>query len=346
MNLTLLKKENNLILKEAFLGYMKTDKGCGEKTIIAYDSDLRHFIQFFKNQDLLSLTEDDMRKYKTHLVHKKLAPTSVYRHFSSIRSFYEFFVYSDKYDIFKNPCLTIQKMKVPKKKPLIISESQADTLLNCILLTGSYGIRDYAIFSTFIFTGVRVSELINIKLADVDFDQSYLMIRNGKGGKDRYIPMVPRLSTAIQMYLENGTQYHKKEIQLKRSVKTVNKINKYKCGRSYFVKDPDEQALFLTKEGTSYSEKGIDYLFKVYTKRINIYREGLSLHALRRSCLTFLYKQDVDLFLLKEISGHAQIQTLEHYLTIDNAKVVTAMAKHPLSHRGIDTNLLNLVRKS
>lgn len=80
------------------------------------------------------------------------------------------------------------------------------------------------------------------------------------------------------------------------------------------------------------------------SRKLGIYREGLSPHALRRSCLTFLHKPGVDLFVLKEISGHVRIQTLQHYINVDKSKVAAAMEKHPLAMQGIDLGLVDLVR--
>ncbi len=103
-------------------------------------------------------------------------------------------------------------------------------------------------------------------------------------------------------------------------------------------------ALFLTRRGTPFTERGVDYLFKSYARKFGLYHERLSLHVLRRSCLTFLYKQGVDLFVLKEISGHARVQTLEHYINVDKSKVATAMTQHPLANRGLDPRLVEMIR--
>ncbi|WP_019123582.1 tyrosine-type recombinase/integrase [Brevibacillus massiliensis] len=331
---------NDLYLRE-FLLYMRSDKGARPKTLEGYENDLRRFLTHYSTRDVLELRQQDIREYKFSLVDAGLAPRTVNRHISVIRSFYEYFVDHDDYEIVKNPAKNIQGMKVPKTVPIILGEQQAKTLLDGIMLTGRYAIRDYAIFATFLFTGVRVSELIALKTYDVNFEEGYIHVRDGKGGKDRIIPMIPQLANALQLYLQTGIVYEE-------ASKTDGKlgINRYKCGRKYFVTGPDDQTLFLTKYGQAYSEKGIDWLFKSYIKKLKIYKDGLSLHALRRSCLTFLHKQGVDLFILKEISGHARVQTLEHYLAIDTSKTLEAMRKHPLYNHQIDHGLVSMVRGS
>lgn len=228
---------------------------------------------------------------------------------------------------------------MPRTVPITLGEQQAKTLLDGIMLTGKHAVRDYAIFATFLYTGLRVSELINLKTYDINFEDSYIHVRDGKGGKDRLIPMIPQLANALQLYLQTGVVYDE-------LAKSQSKISRYRCGRTYFVQGTDDQTLFLTQFGTPYSRKGIDCLFKGYAQRLGIYKEGLSLHALRRSCLTFLHKQGVDLFVLKEISGHARVQTLEHYLAIDNSKVLEAMRSHPLHNHQIDRGLVEMVRSS
>lgn len=235
----------------------------------------------------------------------------------------------------------INPIPIPSTMPITLGEQQAKTLLDGIMLTGRYAVRDYAIFATFLYTGMRVSELINLKTYDVNFEAGYIHVRDGKGGKDRVIPMIPKLANALQLYLQTGVVYQEASKNDSRSG-----ISRYKCGRQYFIHGTDDQTLFLTQEGKPYSRKGIDWLFKGYTQKLGIFRDGLSLHALRRSCLTFLHKQGVDLFILKEISGHARIQTLEHYLAIDNSKVLDAMKIHPLHNHQIDRGLVEIVRGS
>ncbi|MDX5091620.1 tyrosine-type recombinase/integrase [Lactobacillus crispatus] len=329
---------NDLYVRE-YLLYLKSDKGARPKTVEGYLDELRRFARHFSTRDLLELQQQDVREYKFSLVDKGLAPRTVNRAISVIRSFYEYFVDHDDYEIMKNPAKTIQGMKVPRTIPVTLGEQQAKTLLDGIMLTGKYAIRDYALFATFLYTGIRVSELINLKTYDINFQDSYIHIRDGKGGKDRVIPIIPQLANALQLYLQSGVVYD--ELQ-----KSHSKISRYKCGRKFFVQGPDEKTLFLTQEGKAYGRKGIDWLFKTYTKRLGIYKDGLSLHALRRSCLTFLHKQGVDLFILKEISGHARVQTLEHYLAIDTSKVLDAMKSHPLHNHQIDRGLVEMVRSS
>lgn len=344
--LTLLKKDQNGAHIDEFLLYLSSDKGCRPNSIKMYREDLEKLSEYWVTKDLLDASEKDIREYKYSLVEKGLAPRTINRKLAIIRSFYNYFVNSDQYELTQNPGRNIPSIKVPVTEPVVMNESQAETLLDGILLTGQFAARDYAIFSTFLFTGLRVAELIHLSIADVDFSNNVIHVRDGKGGKDRSIPMIPRLQNALRMYLHNGAVYDTRLVKGQRKTRTINHLAKNKCGRAYFEKyGVDNQSyLFLTKYGCGFTEKGIDYLFKQYTRNLGIYRKGLSLHALRRSCLTFLYKQGVDLFLLKEISGHVRVQTLEHYLHIDKTKVAQAMTKHPLADQGMDMRLVDLVR--
>jgi len=345
-SLSLLKQNENERLVNEFLTYLRSDKGCRASTIQMYFEDLSHFISCYPARDLLKLKEKDIREYKYSLVNRNLAPRTINRKLAVLRSFYNYFVNMESPAIPNSPVRNIFSIKVPKTEPVVMHENQAETLLDGILLTGLYAIRDYAIFSTFLFTGVRVSELIHLEIRDVDFENHELFIRDGKGGKDRIIPMVPRLENALKMYLHNDVVYVPYQVKGKRKTKTLNRLAKNKSGRAYFENHGkcENNWLFITKSGNCFTEKGIDYLFKQYTKRFGIYQKGLSLHALRRSCLTFLYKQGVDLFLLKEISGHVRIQTLENYLHIDRTNVQIAINKHPLANKGMDIQLVDLVR--
>lgn len=339
--------ENNQSLVNEFLKYMASDRGCRQKTVKAYDSDLRDFIQFDRSLPVLKYSEDDIRNYKFQLVSKGLAPRTVNRRLSCINSFFEFFCSKDNSEIVRNPAKKIPKMKVPKKIPIVLSVNQAFTFLNGILLTGRFGLRDYAIFSTFLFSAMRVSEVIRLKVHDVDFDKGVILVKDAKGGKDRLIPLIPELAVTLQMYLNNETTVEEIPIKLKHKTKMKIRVKKFKCGRKFFLNrsEEDDGTMFLNREGKKFTDKGVDYLFKKYMNKLGLYREGLSLHALRRSCLTFLHSQGEDLYTLREISGHAHIQTLEHYLAINANRVTAAMLKHPLATQGVDWGLVDIVRR-
>ncbi|MDT3418248.1 site-specific recombinase XerD [Brevibacillus aydinogluensis] len=344
--LTITKADQNEKYVREFLRFLKSDKGCSDNTITAYEKDLKQFIAHFPNKDILEdLRESDIRDYKVSLTEKGNAPRTINRSLSVIRSFYHHFVNHDDWDIRRSPARNVKQMKVPKTIPITLHESEAELLLDGILLFGRYARRDYAIFATFLFTGMRVSELIQLSIGDIDFDNEVIMIRQGKGSKDRQVPMIPRLAEALKYFIDTGTTFAVDTQERKRKGKGIVKVDLSKCGRSHFSNDVEEQTLFLTKYGKPFTEKGIDYLFKHYTKLFGIQRKGLSLHAMRRSCLTFLYRQGVDLFTLKEISGHAKIQTLEHYLVIDPGKVKVAASKHPLASTGLDHRLVSLLKK-
>ncbi|MEG6617502.1 tyrosine-type recombinase/integrase [Peptococcaceae bacterium 1198_IL3148] len=340
--LILHKTETNSTYIKEFLLYLKSDKGCRPKTIHVYEQDLKEFINYFINREILTLKESDIRNFKYHLVDRNLAPRTVNRKLAVLRSFYRYFVNSEEWDnIVRNPVNNVASLKIKRDTPIILNESQAETLLDGILLIGTYATRDYAIFSTFLFTGMRVDELIHLRISDIDNDNNLITIRDGKGGKSRIVPMIPRLKLALALYLQRGITYKTKGRRRKR-------IDLTKCGRQYFVNPgiENDNYLFLSRRGEKFTSKGIDYLFKQYVKKLGLYKEGLSLHALRRSCLTFLYKEGVDLFIIREISGHARLQTLEHYLRIDKAKVYDAMKKHPLAKTGVNLDLVDMIRGS
>jgi len=323
-------------LIELYLSYLQKDKGCRRKTLEAYASDLKLFISAISDAPLLTLTEHDIRQYKYVLVSKKKAPRTINRKLSCLNSLYEYILNNEAYGLLRNPMRNIPKIKVPKTIPITLNENQAETFLNGILLTGKFGLRDYCIFLTFIFTAMRVSEVVNLTIHDLDFSKKLIHIKDGKGGVDRLIPMHPRLATSLLMYLTIDTVTDKQ----------LAKINKFKCGRKYFVTDPENITLFLNRSGKKFTEKGIDYHFKNYMKKLGIYKQGLTLHALRRSCLTFLLEQGNDLFTIQQISGHSRVQSLEHYLAINITQVMSALLKHPLSNQGFDLNVIEMLRSN
>lgn len=346
--LKLVKNDENSYYIKEFLQHMKSDKGCRPKTVISYLSDLTEIKDFFVNRNLLELKESDIRRYKFHLVERDLAPRTVNRRISVIRSFFTYFVYSDEYEqIYKNPARNIPSMKIPSKKPITMSENQSENFLTSIILIGRYGLRDYALFSTFLFTGMRISEVAALKIQDIDFDRGVIEVRDGKGGKDRTIPMMPRLSQTLSLWINNEVAYDEKVIKMKTKQKKKLVINKAKSGRKLFLDGTgsDEDFAFITKYGKPFSHKGIAYLFQRYIDIANYTKDGLSPHAMRRSFLTHLKRQGVDLFTLQKISGHARVATLEHYLEIDDKEVAAAVDMHPSSNRGLDWNMIDTLRK-
>lgn len=330
-----------------FLKFCNVDKVLRIKSVRQYKSDLDEFATLYQDRDILKLKEIDIRNYKYQLVERKLAIRTINRKLSTIRTFYNYFLNSESHKtVTRNPVTNVKSIRLPKCDPIILSESQAETLLDGILLTGRYAFRDYAIFCTFLFTALRVSELINLKLSDLDFDNHVLRVVNGKGGKDRTVPMIPRLENALKLYLTQGISYRRIRVPKRKKEKYIERLEPSKCGRAFFIQPgvDDIDYVFLSQGGTKFSPEGVNYLFKEYAKDFGIFRERLSLHALRRSCLTFLYRQGVDLFILREISGHSNITTLQHYLRIDQKNVLSAMEKNPLAKQGFDLRLMDLVR--
>lgn len=340
--LSIVKNSANEVYLREFMLYFKGDRGARPRSVTAYERDLREFIESFPTSDVLELRQAQIRDYKFELVNRGLAPRTVNRKITVLRSFYQFFVEEDDYDIVKNPAKNIKLVPVPKTIPITLGESQAKTLLDGVMLIGRYALRDYAIFSTFLFTGLRVSEICRLTVHDVNFDDNLLYVRDGKGGKDRVVPLVGQLSSTLQLYMKSGTVMMDEEVRKKK--KKRSRVDRAWCGRGFFVNDRSDSTLFLTKYGGAFGREGIDFLFKDYTRKLGIYKPGLSLHAMRRSCLTYLYKNGVDLFVLKEISGHSSMDTLRHYLSIDDSKLHESIKKHPLSNRSIDFELVNMVR--
>jgi site-specific recombinase XerD len=337
MQLELVKTKENEKYIIDWLKYLKSEKAVSFNTIKTYRNHLNNLIKYMPLKPLEKITYEDLNQFKSYLFDQKKRQESTVNHcFITIKSFFDYLIdYKDEINIRKNPAKFIKKLREPKKMPIVISERQAENLLDNILLFGRYALRDHAIFSTFLFTGMRVSELINLKIYDLDFSNRLIHIRNAKGKKDRIIPMESSFARILERYINTDKHY---------SINNNQKTLLYKSGRKYFLKDINEKSVFLTKSGEHFSEKGIEYLFKVYTKSAGIYREGLSIHALRRTCLTMLYKKKKDLFALMQISGHSSVKTLERYLSIDNQQIIDLMDHHPLKDRGIDIELINKMR--
>ena len=277
-------------LIEEFLRYLLIDKGYSNNTIESYKRDLEKFLIFNKDKDINSIKNNDLKEYIKYLNEEKLNEKSIARNISSIKSFYKF-LSIQKY-INNNPSDSIFQPKLKKSLPNILTEEEVLKLLD-IKLTDNFSYRNKAMLELMYATGIRVSELVNLKLQDIDLNQD--IIRTfGKGSKERVIPIGDYAKEYLEKYI-------------------------YEYRGSMLKKEASEY-LFLNNHGKKMTRQGFFKIIKKIAQEKGINKD-LSPHTLRHSFASHLLKHGADLRTIQELLGHSDISTTQIYTHITNEQL-------------------------
>ena len=277
-------------LIEEFLRYLLIDKGYSNNTIESYKRDLDKFLDYNKNKSIEDITNKDLKEYIKYLNSEDLNEKSISRNISCLKSFYKFLVIDKKTN--ENPSEVLFIPKIKKSLPNILTEEEVIKLLD-INLTDNFGYRNKAMLELMYGTGLRVSELVNLKLNDVDLTED--VVRTfGKGSKERIIPLGEFASEALREY-----------------------VNKY---RSSMLKKYNNEYLFLNNHGNKMTRQGFFKIIKIIGEEKGI-NKPLSPHTLRHSFASHMLKYGADLRTIQELLGHSDISTTQIYTHITNEKL-------------------------
>jgi len=279
---------SNLI--NEFIRYLLIDKGYSNNTIDSYKRDLKKFLEFNGDIDINKITNSELKDYIKYLNKENLNDKSISRNISCLKSFYKF-LSIEKY-INNNPCELLFMPKIKKSLPNTLTEEEVFKLLD-IKLTDNFSYRNKAMLELMYATGLRVSELINLRLQDIDLSQD--IIRTfGKGKKERIIPIGDFSKEYLEKYI-----YEYRGSMLKRN----------SC-----------EYLFLNNHGNKITRQGFFKIIKKIAKEKGIKNE-LSPHTLRHSFASHLLKYGADLRTIQELLGHSDISTTQIYTHITNEEL-------------------------
>lgn len=293
--------EDNYIPSEyitKYIDYLKYERKLSQNTISSYQNDLKSFDIYFKNQ-IINLTHQDIKKYLESL--SNLNPRSISHYITVLNSFYSFLLVETNL-ISKNPCDKIIIPKQTKKLPNYLSEQEIDKLLNIKTIT-PYDFRNKAMLELLYATGLRVSELCNLKINDIDFDSCFLRVM-GKGKKERIVPVS---DTALKYLKDYITIY-----------------------RNSILKNHTSEYLFISNNLTNITRQGFFKILKKECQRSGITKE-VSPHVLRHSFATHLLRHGADLRIIQELLGHEDISTTQIYAHLINEKKKSDYEYHPRS---------------
>ena len=286
------KEDSNL---RSFLNYLLVDKGLSNNTVKAYQADISSFFQWLDNKDLKykNLQEDHINQYISFLFQRKMRSSSVNRKISSIKSFYIFLV---KRNFIKNsPLNDLVTPKQEKYLPESMSEAEVDKLLNSPDVSNKIENRDKAMIEMLYATGMRISELVNLKITDVDMKRSVVKVF-GKGSKERLVPFGEKALDSLRSYLNEREQSSSKEI-------------------------------FLSNRGKKMTRVAFWQRVKVYLIRENL-KNSISPHTLRHAFATHLLNRGADLRSVQLLLGHSDLSTTQIYTHIAKQRLSDVLKKH------------------
>lgn len=280
---------------QKYLDYLMFERKLSDNTLKSYKNDLKDFDLYF-NGNIDKINYFDIQKYLDSL--KDLNARSVAHYITVINSMYNFLV--DEGVITENPCINIISPKIAKKLPNYLTEDEMDNLLN-INLSTPYDYRNKAMLELLYASGVRITELVNLKVSDIDINNCFIRVF-GKGKKERIVPISDVAIKYLVIYIERY--------------------------RNMILKDHDSEYLFISNSFKNISRQGFFKILKAECKRCGIEKD-VSPHVLRHSFATHLLKHGADLRIIQELLGHEDISTTQIYAHLVNEKLKEDYEVHP-----------------
>jgi len=271
-----------------FLAQLTIEKRASQYTVKSYKRDLNCLSTYCESKSIslwTDLKQTDIRSYMASRHRQGLSSTSLQRELSAIRSFFNFLLKNQLTD--NNPGQYIKAPKKTRKLPKTLDVDQIKSLLEAGT-NSTIEIRDLAMFELFYSSGIRLSELAQLNLTDIDLTDKSLMVRSGKGGKSRMLPIGSKAVAAINTWLEHR-------------IKSITST---------------ETALFISTRGTRLGQRSIELRLKQWCKKKGI-AENIHPHMLRHSFATHLLESSQDLRAVQELLGHSNISTTQIYTHLD-----------------------------
>ena len=288
----------------SFIHYLKFEKQLANNSISAYLRDvnkLKKFLNNYHHPPRLNEIDSDLIKEFIYQISNYISPGSQARLLSGLRAFFNFLILEEV--IKKNPIDQIDTPKLKRKLPEVLSLKEIDNLISAIDLSTPEGERNRAIIETLYGCGLRVSELINLRISDLYFNEDFIKV-TGKGDKQRLIPINSYTKKYINIYLQH--------------VRKRQKVDK-----NY------SDILFLNRRGKKLTRVMIFHIIKKLSRVAGI-KKNISPHSLRHSFATHLLENGADLRSIQLLLGHESITTTEIYLHLDRKQLHQTVEKyHP-----------------
>ncbi|MGH1426518.1 MAG: site-specific tyrosine recombinase XerD [Arenicella sp.] len=287
---------------DAFVDAMWLESGLSKNTLAAYRSDLKQFSAFLTasqtQMSLLNVTRVEVQKYLAHCLATGVKASSSSRILSTLRRFYRYQIRENQ--IQEDPCSHVLSPKLGRPLPKSLSEGDVEALLEAPDINKPLGLRDRAMLEALYATGLRVSELVELRMNEVNLTVGVLRIV-GKGSKERLVPIGEQASDWIERYLS--------------------------LSRSSLIKEKVSDAVFVTNRGAAMTRQAFWYLIKKHALVAGI-QTDLSPHTLRHAFATHLLNHGADLRSIQMLLGHSDLSTTQIYTHVARQRLQSMHAQH------------------
>jgi len=282
-----------------YLEYLRLERGLANNSISSYKRDLWEFFVWLEDKHQKKVSASDINRFIGLLINSGRKPATIARKISSLKQF--FFFLKENQIIKDNPVTTFAAPKIARYHPAYLTPGEIEKIIDTIDTKAKTGFRNRAIIELLYGSGLRISELINLKLSDIEFEAGFIRVL-GKGNKQRLVPMGTYAKEAIEKYLDQ-----------KPPSKSLSVNN----------------LLFTNRLGSKYSRVGMWKIIKNTVKKAGI-DKNITPHTFRHSFATHLLEGGADLRIVQEMLGHADISTTQIYTTIDQDYIIAEHRKyHP-----------------
>ena len=275
-----------------FKYYLQVEKSFSENSVVSYESDIQKLMAFIEmyhpSKSPSNVTLSDLQEFLKYISEFHFTETTQSRIISGIKHFFKFLILENYIQI--NPAELLETPRIMRKLPVFLSVEEIDLMLSHIDRSTPEGERNLAMLETMYSCGLRVSELINLKLSDLHINDSFISVI-GKGDKQRLVPIG---KSALKL-IDNYTAHHRNHISIKKN---------------------SEDMIFLSKRGTPITRQMVFYVIKDLAEKAGI-KKKLSPHTFRHSFATHLVEGGADLRAVQEMLGHESITTTEIYTHLD-----------------------------
>jgi integrase/recombinase XerC len=291
---------------ERFLNYLKINKGYSDNTTLNYEVDILEFNEYIIEYKInfKTLNYQEIKPYLLKLHNMKYKRSTISRKLSSLRSFYKYLTKENV--VYDNPFILVSLPKKEKKLPSFLYYNELDDILHIPDISTPLGLRNRLILELLYATGIRVSELVKIRIKDIDTNQKSIRI-NGKGNKDRDVLYGDYCKDILNIYLNDGY---------------LRLLNNKKC-----------DYLILNNRGNSITERAIRYIIDKIIDDSAI-KKHVTPHTIRHTFATHLLDNGADLLTVQELLGHESLSTTQIYTHITNERLRSVYLKsHPRAHQ-------------
>ncbi len=272
---------------EKYFGFLINSKHASQNTLLSYKRDINAYVDFLetKKTTVDAVSGTSILDYLMKLQKSGKAASTVSRNLASIRSFYRFM--QNEGIVKQDPTANLHSLKIDKKLPEVLTSEEVENLLNQPDTRDAKGCRDKAMLELLYATGMRVTEMIDLKMSDVDMNIGYINCNHGK--KMRVIPVYSIAKKAVKNYIETA--------------------------RTQLIKEDSVENLFVNCSGTKMTRQGFWKIIKQYASAANIQKD-ITPHTLRHSFATHLLENGADLKSIQEMLGHTDISSTQVYASV------------------------------